>query len=146
MWTDWKDLDEGFNEINSGVYKMRIVNSAGQSYKIKRFLGYDSNGIIAIGSTNNLKTRINGFNKVIMDKKYKHSESKKLLYNIKYSRFNSVFKKYKIQFSIKKVSNKEKYKEDESELIKCYFKEFGEVPPLNSNLPNKKHWLKLICD
>ncbi len=146
MWTEWKDLDEGINESNSGVYKMRIVNSAGQAYKLKRFLGIDSNGIIAIGSTNNLNERIDVFNKVTMDKKYKHSEAKKLLYNIKYARFNSVFKKYKIQFSIKKVSNEEEYKEEESELIKCYFKKYGEVPPLNSNLSDKKDWLNLNCD
>jgi hypothetical protein len=53
----------------------------------------------------------------------------------------------KIQYSYKKSANQNNAKKEEERLLKCYFRRFGEVPPLNSNLPNKYFdWENLKCD
>lgn len=145
MWSDWKNINEGCGEEKGGVYKVRLIDNGRQPFKINRFLDADLSGIIAIGSTENFKNRINAFQMVLLGKKYKHSEAKKLLYNNQYSKFNEVIKDYVIQYSFKIIMDKLQLKDEESELIKCYFIQFGEVPPLNSNLPDEKDWVELNC-
>jgi len=54
-----------------------------------------------------------------------------------HTNFMKGYKWYEIQYSFKKLQNKDGAEKEEEKLLKRYFKEFGEVPPLNNNLPSK---------
>jgi hypothetical protein len=50
--------------------------------------------------------------------------------------FKKKYRNFQIQYRFKVVSDKNLEKEEEK-LIKDYFKKFGELPLLNSSIPNK---------
>ena len=66
----------------------------------------------------------------------------------KYINFMGHYYNCKIQYCFKKLQSDCEIKKKEECLLKCYLKKFGEVLPLNHNLP-KKHEIdmeSLDCD
>ena len=74
-WSNWENIENLPDYEGKGVYRIRLVDNKGKSISIQRFLGEDKDGIIVIGKTKNIKTRLKQFYKVVIEtKKYPHSE------------------------------------------------------------------------
>ncbi len=128
-WSDLKNIKDLPNEEGKGVYRIRLVDNSGNAISIKRFLGEDKVGIIAIGQTKNIKNRLRGFYKVVIEKKkYSHSEGLTIHLLREITKFSEKFEPCTFQYAFRKVDNP---KEEEKKLLKGYFKEYGEIPPLN---------------
>lgn len=128
-WSNWKNIKNLPDCEGKGVYRIRLVDNNGKSISIQRFLGEDKDGIIVIGQTINIKTRLKQFYKVVKEeKKYSHSEGLTihLLKSIK--KFSEKIKSCTFQYTFSKVDEP---KEEEKKLLRSYFEEYGEIPPLN---------------
>ena len=66
-----------------------------------------------------------------------HSEMNLIYYLKVYTNFLNMFKNTNFQYSFYECSDVTESKKEEEKLIKSYFKEFGEVPPLNSAIPKR---------
>jgi predicted GIY-YIG superfamily endonuclease len=145
-WSKWKDISSIDNLAGQlskipGVYKMRLSNSAGRAHPIGRLLDADKKGVLAIGESVNLARRIKEFHRAyIGDRFMRHSVGDRLFLVLmcQYSRFKTAYQNnVKIQFAVMKLNNKTEAETKEERLLKGYFKKFGELPPLNSLMPDK---------
>jgi hypothetical protein len=153
-WSKWRDISSINNftkELSKvpGVYKIRLSDSAGRSHPIGRLLGIDKKGVLAIGESANLARRIKEFYKAyIGDKFMRHSVGDRLflVWVCQYSHFKTTYQNNsKVQFIVMKLNNKTEAETEEERLLKEYFKTYGELPPLNSLLPDKHiGWDKII--
>jgi len=78
-----------------------------------------------------------------------HSEGYLLYLVNRYSLFKAKYSKPKYQYHYQKLRTKNAAKTIESKLIKDYFKQYGELPPLNSAMPNRHHkktWGKIFFE
>ena len=131
------DIEHNPGYKDCGVYKIHLVNSNGSQIEILRFLGKDKEGILQIGSSKNIETRIKAFRGAMEGKQYHHVEGRRFGLIKSYPSFTRKYENYKIQYSFKKLQNESQAKKEEERLLKSYFEKFGEPPPLNNNLPNK---------
>jgi hypothetical protein len=128
------------NYQGAAIYKVRLTNANHNPFSLERLLKVDDQGIICIGETGNMKRRraqflsaINGANG--------HSEMNLVYYLNEYTDFKKKFEDAKFQYCFCECTDKAESKSEEEKLIKVYFKEFGEVPPLNSAIPNRyENW------
>ena len=125
---NWKQ--ESFE--GNAIYKIVLKGSP-----IERLLEKDTDGILVIGKTKNLKNRLKQFNNAL-GKGKGHSEGN-TLFLIK-EQFDRKFKNPSLWYWYKEVRECDLDKE-EAEEIKQYMNVFGEVPSLNSNIPQKKVWI-----
>jgi len=112
-----------------GIYRIFLFDSKGKSSTINRFIGSDPSGLIYIGAAEKttIKYRLNAFLRS-MDVKYKqnnHSAGNKVLKN---EGLNGLVDLNRLFFSVVHCANA---KEMESEAIRSYVQDYGEVPPLN---------------
>lgn len=135
-WNRWKIIGKTCSYDGPAVYELRIVGIDHNPITVKRWLLEDRNGIISIGETSNMKGRLNQFVNAL-NRGTGHSEANLLYLLIKYSRFSSTLLEYNIEYRYKGVSSKKEAKRQEELRIKDYVKAFGEVPPLNSVIPNR---------
>ena len=141
-WTNWIDLD--WIDNNSilyqwpGVYQIRLTNKQGHPFHIPRFLSIDIDGLLVTGESVNVAARLKEFLKASEGKSYAHSTAERL-YLIRYicKLDNSSYKGYKFQYRCKRMKDKTEAEAHEEELLKGYFKQYGELPPLNSEMPDK---------
>lgn len=143
-WNVWRDISciEEFADLYKwpGVYKIRLTDSSGCPIKIGRFLGNDSDGLLAIGEsgTRTVSTRIKEFLKAYEGGKLKHSEAERLFLIGCTTRFRrGVYDNCTLQFAAKKLKDKAEAQIQEERLLKSYFVKYGELPPLNSDMPDK---------
>lgn len=128
-WSNWENIEKLPDYEGKGVYRVRLVDNKGKSVSIQRFLGEDKDGIILIGEAEDIKTRLNQFNKVVTEsKKYAHSEGLTIHLLRKITKFNEKYGMCTFQYTFSKV---DEHKEEEKRLLKNYFQEYGETPPLN---------------
>jgi len=52
----------------------------------------------------------------------------------------AVYIQSKIDFSALRLAHKAEAEKEEENLLKNYFVKFGELPPLNSNMPKRYNW------
>lgn len=137
-WTDWIGIDEHSDYQNSAVYKVRLVDSNEKCCQLERLLKPDEEGIMCIGQTSNMERRRKQF-KTAIGKGKGHSSGNLVWYLNKNSNLQgkSPSRFQNFQYRFRKCSNDYRCKNDESVLIKKYFREFGEVPPLNSSIPKR---------
>jgi hypothetical protein len=135
-WTDWLGIYEISDYQGPAVYKVRLVDSSGDCCRLERLLKPDKEGIMCIGQTGNMEQRRKQFLTAI-SRCNGHSEMNLVYYLNLYSKFSDKFKNTRFQYSFCQCSSSDESKSCESDLIKLYFKEFGEVPPLNSAIPNR---------
>jgi len=133
-WSDWRDISmPAFYNANA-VYRIRLMNPGGPA-SINRLLGVDNNGLMCIGKTKNMEERrkqfANGLNG-----KYGHSEGNLLHILKQASSLPVAYPNAKYQYSFAKTDLGLEGKIEQQQ-IKVYVKEFGEVPPLNSAIPNR---------
>lgn len=146
IWTKWKDIIENPDYTGCGVYKIRLVDSESYPLNIPRFLDTDKEGILQIGRSENIERRIKAFRGAKEGRKYDHAEGKRLNRIMKCPNYEKRKNNCKIEYSFQKLLNKSKAKTEEERLMKCYFKKYGEVPPINNNLPGKDKWENINCD
>jgi hypothetical protein len=139
-WMDWLNINDKCNYQGPAVYKVRLTNANGSACTLERLLKADKEGIMCIGHTSNMKQRRAQFLSA-MNGASGHSEMNLVYYLKAYTNFPNRFKDTNIQYSFCKCSDVTESKKEEENLIKSYFKEFGEVPPLNSAIPNRyENW------
>lgn len=146
-WSEWIGIEQNASHKHCGVYKIRLANSKGIPFKIPRFLDKDKDGILQIGSSKNIEERIKYFRGAMKGKRYPHAEGQRLRLVKEYPSFITKYRDYKIEYFFIKLRSKSQAQKEEERLLKCYFKNYGEVPPLNNKLPNKDiTWENLNCD
>ena len=152
-WNKWQDISLAKNlagELRKipGVYKIRLSDSAGQPIPIGRLLGIDKEGVLAIGESTNLARRIKEFYKAYTAERFgRHSVGDRLFLVLmcQYSRFKTNYQNNsRLQLQVTKLSSKADAQAEEERLLKKYFKMHGELPPLNSNMPDKNNWDTII--
>ena len=125
-----------------------MVNSEGFPIGIPRFLDEDKDGILQIGHSKNIEGRIKHFRGAAIERKRfgHHSEADRLFLIELFTNFMEKHNTSKIQYSFKELTKESEAENEEERLLKCYFKGYGEVPPLNANLPDKHiDWRSLKC-
>jgi hypothetical protein len=112
-----------------GVYQFRCVGSEGIPMVITRLKNKDPGGIIYIGSSYNLRTRLSGFWRTIeMQDRSRHAAAWTYCSFI----YSSIFPARRLQFRYKVTPN---ITTSEFDLLLAYRKKFMDLPPLNSNRP-----------
>ena len=147
-WSNWKEIwridDIAASFKCPGVYEIRLVDRQANATRIPRFLGVDKEGLLAIGESKNVSRRIRQFYRAYSGQSSAHSLAERL-FVLLFKRINSssMLKNSRLEFSCMKLRDKAEAQIHEERLLKMYFKEFGELPPLNSSLPDKNvDWRK----
>jgi len=139
-WVDWFNINDKCNYQGPAVYKVRLANTNGNACKLERLLMADDEGVMCIGHASNMKQRKAQFLSAIKGTGG-HSEMNLIYYLKTYTNFPNKLKDTNLQYSFSECSDVTESINKEEKLIKSYFKEFGEVPPLNSAIPNRyKNW------
>ena len=120
------------NPAVPAVYKI-LPPKAKWEKGIPRFLGTDKERILFYGQTGNLRDRLGALLRG-MDHENGHAEGNLIrILRREIPRFGLT----EVLFSYREVASKEEAKDDEERLIKQYVRRFGEVPPINSAIPNR---------
>ena len=135
-WSDWQPIDDGPAHDSAAVYELRLVSTNGCPISIPRFLQVDNRGILSIGETGTMESRRTQF-LYALEKCSGHSEGNLLYYLLRYSPLNERFPQHQIEFRYHVEKDKDTAKQAEARMIKAYIREFGEVPPLNSAIPDR---------
>ena len=142
---EWMNIERNANHNGCGIYKIRLVKK-GYPIEIPRLLDIDKDGILMIGSSTNIDRRIKCFRGAMNGGGHAHSAGQRLYLLRIYTNFSERYNNCEIQYSFASLPNENMSKDEEERLLKCYFKRYGEVPPLNNNLPNRIDWENLNCD
>ena len=140
IWSNWLPIYDQIDYCGPAVYKVRVSDAAGESFKLGRLFKADENGILSIGQSGNMKQRRKNAVSGIQGATG-HSSMNLMYYLYTFTKFGQHFSGHQLQFSFSKCENKDKAESVEHDLIKNYFKEYGEVPPLNSAMPKRyENW------
>lgn len=151
-WSNWLDhlLIEEFKDQYEwpGVYKIRLADSRGHPIGIGRLLDKDKDGTLLIGESGSIASRISDFYRAYEEGRLTHYEGETLfLIRVKTKFRRGIYDDCKIQFSARKLNDKTEGEEEEERLLKSYFIKYGELPPLNRNLPDRHvGWDNLSAD
>src|SRR5687767_5937630 len=114
-WSDWRDLKVKSACEKPGVYKVRLVNAKGP-LTIARFLGADSEGIVAIGKASCLEKRRKKFPQAIRSGRG-HSELNLLHILGKHSPLATVCPSASYEYAFKPLPSVEEAGAEESRLL-----------------------------
>jgi hypothetical protein len=112
-------------------------------------LGSDKEGLLAIGESMNLARRIMEFHHAYTGKSFLRHSVGDRLFLVRICQHTSLrinFGNYKLQVAVIKLENKSETQREEENFLKVYFKEYGELPPLNSSMPDKGDWDSIVMD
>ena len=135
-WSGWLPLDAKIKHERFAVYKIRLVTEDSKPFTLPRLFKKDMSGIMCIGQTTNMERRRNQAYGAI-SKGDGHSAMNLVFYLREFCNFDKRFANWNFQFNFSKCKSGHDAKKREDDLSKEYFREFGEVPPLNSVLPNR---------
>lgn len=135
-WTNWQPIDAKLDHKGPATYKVRMVTDEEAPVPIPRFFSCDNSGLLVIGETSRMRNRRNGFVRG-MNTGRGHSEGNLFHFLIQHGSLNQRFPVHHLEFCYVPTVNKGAAKLAEERLIKRYVREFGEVPPLNSAIPNR---------
>jgi len=134
-WSEWQSLTQKAGHDGPAVYELRLVTAAGP-IPVPRFLAIDQRGLLAIGETGNMDSRRRQFIRAT-ETCSGHSEGNLLYYLLRHSPLNKVHPEHRLEYRFRKEADKGAAKIGEARMIKAYIREFGEVPPLNSAIPDR---------
>ncbi len=146
-WCEWKEIDQPTVYCSHAVYQLRYVDASASPCSIARFLGADPAGILYIGERASMEqARIDI--KAGIDSWNKHMAGIMIHILRRYSEaFRQRHTQSRLQYRFEEHASKESRKRREERLIKEYVVRFGEVPPLNSAIPNRHAaWETETCD
>jgi hypothetical protein len=131
----WQPLEIPALYNGSAVYKIRLSHH-NQPVAIPRFLGVDISGILSIGKTTNMEDRrlrfITG-----MQTGRGHSSANLLHLLRLHSSLKIAFPDHQYEYTFARVQVSGEETAFEEVEIKAYVRMFGEVPPLNSAIPDR---------
>ena len=134
-WSRWSDLTARCPQNGPAVYEIRVCAS-GIPLRVGRFLRTDMRGILCIGMTTNVRRRIRDFIKGL-SRGLGHSEANLLHRLEQATALGRLIWRRSYEYRFIAVDSKTEACRLEERLIKRYVKRFGEVPPLNSVIPNR---------
>ncbi|MGQ0829409.1 MAG: hypothetical protein ACT4ON_13555 [Bacteroidota bacterium] len=122
----WEQIHARHN-IKGGVYKIIAVKD-GQRVPINRFLGIDKEGILYIGKATSYINRVISL-KTSISPEYR---GKGHICGRRYKSNEKIAEYFSYDNLFIDLIQSETPEADEDTLLKTYFKEFGEAPPLNA--------------
>jgi hypothetical protein len=134
-WTTWWSLDRIAGYRGPAVYKIRLCHTDIPA-SIPRFLGTDTNGIVSIGKTSNMEKRRLQFVRGLQ-KGRGHSEANLLHILGQHSTLATIYPDHYYEYSFLQIMQPGQENVIEEAQIKAYVRQFGEVPPLNSAIPDR---------
>jgi hypothetical protein len=135
-WTDWTNLYEPLQHWEPAAYRVRLLKD-GKPFPMNRVLGLDEKGLLSIGKTKNMEGRRAQFVSGVMNG-YGHSEGNLLRLLVLYSGLKDhVPSQPQIECQFLSCKSEDEATETEARLLKDYLCRFGELPPLNSAIPNR---------
>lgn len=134
-WSRWAPLSRDCEHERPAVYEVRVCGPRGP-LPLGRLLQRDPRGLLCVGMTKNMLSRHCGFLNGL-ERGRGHSEANLLHRLEKSTPLKRVMPRRVYQYRFRPVRNRADAKKLEERLIKGYVKRFGEVPPLNSAIPNR---------
>ena len=134
-WTPWRPLTQPSGHSEPAAYQIRLLSS-GAPFVINRLLGADDDAILSIGKTKNMEGRRRQF-VTALEKCYGHSEGNLLYLLMNYSRLKAVIERPAVEYRFTKQETEEAAIANEAALLRAYVIQHGELPPLNSILPDR---------
>jgi len=129
IWSRFKVEELSTIPKKEGVYQFRCIDNKGVPMVIPRSKNKDSYGVIYIGSSVNLRTRLRGFWRTIeMHDRSRHAAA----WTYCSFGYSSLFPSKRLQFRYKVTPS---ITTSEFDLLLAYRKKFADLPPLNSNQP-----------
>jgi hypothetical protein len=135
-WGAWHSIENIHHDIDvlhkQGLYQIRMVSPSNKPFRIPRLVGVDDGGIIYIGKSVELRTRIGNF--------YSGKHSGGGMYNLvrlKLGRHRP-YKNYLLQYRYMKISDEKVMEDTERNVLRRYFRKYCELPPFNSTVPGGK--------
>lgn len=134
-FSDWLKFKDCPNHAGPAVYEFRLVMN-GKPVRIGRMLTEDINGTLVIGSTGGMDSRWCQSRSAHQ----RSSGSSTLNWLFFLERYSELLKRfpnatYEYRFAI--VPSESEALIVEERLLKQYWRQYGELPPLNSNMPNR---------
>ncbi len=117
-----------------GIYRIRALTSTQKPASIPRCNGTDPNGILHIGETKYLRTRVRDFRNAAFHSGEAHAAG----WEFCDSGFTSQFSKEMIYYDFAERESKEAAEECERALHEEYRKRFHDKPPLDANRGKKE--------
>ncbi|HEY0733418.1 MAG TPA: hypothetical protein VGD69_00805 [Herpetosiphonaceae bacterium] len=134
-WSGWQPLDRPALYNRLAVYKIRLIQHDLPA-SIPRFLGVDTAGMLSIGKTTNMETRRLQFIRGT-EKGRGHSSGNLLHLLRQHSPLMITFPEHRYEYTFVQVKELGEETTLEEAEIKAYVRTFGEVPPLNSAIPDR---------
>lgn len=136
----WKfnSIERKSDYFGSAVYKVRLL-AGGEVVELPRFLRHDRSGILQIGVSGSFEKRRRQFVRGLASGRG-HSEGNMLHILERRSALLQIFSGCSYEIAFVQMSGRDEALAEEETLIKRYFTRFGEVPPLNTQLPNRYLW------
>lgn len=134
-WRKWQPIEDVYHNVGllaqKGLYQIRMINPENRTIPIPRLCGVDPEGIVYIGKSIRLRPRIESF------LKGRHSGGG--LYRLAYQRLRKFqpYRDFSLQFRVI-VCAQDEIGVKEANLLRRYFRRFGELPPFNSTVPGGK--------
>jgi hypothetical protein len=135
-WTPWKKIEAPSERSEPAAYRIALLDAAGVPLPLSRMLGIDRDGLLSIGKTTSMESRRRQFVSG-MTRCYGHSEGNLLHLLLRYSRLKEIVANATIVYQFVDASTDKEAKSAEARLLKDYLIRFGELPPLNSAIPNR---------
>ena len=134
-WSAWTNIDYPTSYDGCAVYLVRLA-VAGEPASIDRFLGTDTAGLLCISQTGELEARRRKFLRAL---RRGHGLSEASLLHIleRFTPLRNVYWDYGYEYSYQQLRNIEEAKVLGAHLTREYVAQFGEVPPLNSTIPER---------
>lgn len=134
-FTDWLHFDTAPDHNGAAVYEVRIVVD-GVPVRLGRILGTDPDGILVKGCTSRMTKRWRESH-TARRRGYGSSTMNLLYYLERYTPLPRVYPTSQIKYRFRVMQSGEQAKSEEESMLKGYLTTFGELPPLNSVLPNR---------
>jgi hypothetical protein len=139
-WSDWLPLSTGSDYYKPAVYQIRLVGN-GVPFSFSRMLGGDPHAILAIGQTEKMEVRRKTIRRKQfacgVEKCYGHSAANLLYLLMNYSRLKEHVNAPSVEYSFAKCGSAKLAVDREAAMLRSYFIRHGELPPLNSILPDR---------
>jgi hypothetical protein len=132
VWTGWRNVDDPPDRRFPAAYRYRMV-FGDRPLMIPRWLAKDHDGILLIGSTENMWNRCTQLRKARSDG-YGTSTMNLLYFVEQYTELGRRHPNATVQYQCMIT---QKCREWEARLIKRYIRRFGEPPPLNCSVPDR---------
>jgi hypothetical protein len=135
-WTDWTNMYEALEHGEPAAYRVRLLKDS-KPFPMNRVLGVDAQGLLSIGKTKNMEGRRAQFISGVLNG-YGHSEGNLLRLLVLYSGLKEqVPPRPEVECQFLPCKSEDGAIEMEARLLKDYLCRFGELPPLNSAIPNR---------